>query len=104
MEVTPRNPLRMISIPCYLNRASLGRTENVFVIIRDLADQKGKVAWVPRTAVLVEQQQLRGNELKAKLTLAVKKESSDTVEALLLNRGTEETIRIPKGNGLHNHS
>jgi hypothetical protein len=85
-----------ISIPCIINRASLGDADYVFVVLRNLAGQNGKVAWVPREDLLVDEQRLLGGELTARLNVRVKEEREHAYVVALVNSGLEETLSIPK--------
>lgn len=92
----PNTGSKSINIPCILNRASLGNADYVFVVLRDLLDPGGKVAWVPRRDICVEEQPLIGGELKGRLTVQVKEEVSDRYLVTIVNSGVEETILVRK--------
>ena len=89
-------PQNTLTIPCIINRASLGYADYVFVILHELASRSPKVAWVPRTDILVEEQPLSGDQLRARLRVRIEREVADTYEVVLLNEGQEETITVSK--------
>lgn len=90
------NLTRTATIPCFLNQASIGKAEFVFVILRDLADRKGRVAWVPRKDLMLEKQHFQGDEIRARLTVSIKSKVDGVFEVCLRNRGNEEIIKVPK--------
>ncbi len=89
-------PAKEISIPCRLNRASLGEAEFIFAVIPSLSNTKHKIAYVPRKDVTVLEQPIINQELNGKLKIRVESETNDTFYAMLINGGTIEIVEIAK--------
>ena len=89
-------PSSSINIPCLLNRASLGTSDNVFVVIHNLVEPRDKAAWVPRKDLTVERQPLTGDQLTATLTVTVEREDAHAYVVTLVNNGRPEFITVPK--------
>lgn len=86
-----------LSIPCIINRASLGEADYVFAVINELLNLPSKVVWVPRKDLIIEEQPLTGGKLKARLRVKIEREVADTYDVIIVNEGEEETVKVAKG-------
>jgi len=84
-----------VSIPCILNRASLGTAEYVYAVLRHL-EGGVKVAWVPRQDLTVSEQPLLDEELRAWLEVPVKERSDSSYLVIVDNSGNKETYQIQR--------
>lgn len=81
-------------IPCIINRASLERTDYVFVVIEDLLNTPPLAAWVPRSDIRVVEQGIEGDELIALLTVEVRERKNETTIVEFDNKGTPQQVAL----------
>jgi hypothetical protein len=87
--------IRKVSIPCILNRASLGEANCVFAILRHV-EGGDKVVYVPRRDITVAEQPILSEELKAWLKVPVKEKIGSNYLVIVDNNGNKQTRLIQK--------
>ena len=90
-----KKPKKEISIPCILNKASLGKAKYIFAILI-LSDTSRRIAYVPREKIKILKQPVLNEELKAELQIEVLQENNDTFNVSLIDGGRIEIIELQK--------